>query len=126
MRRRALKNWNKIKVVLVVFKVFAGKVLIDSMKRQGTTDRVLPKYKMTMDEALVQYIFLPTSKYIIPWSTFTSILYIISFYNDILSLATGLYTLLVPWRKILQSTVSLVMFLDSILYFITAFRKESN
>jgi len=74
----------------------------------------------------VQYIFLPTSKYIIPWSTFTAILYIISFYNDCISMSLGLYTLLIPWRKTLQSIMSLVTIIDSILYFITAYRKESN
>ena len=74
----------------------------------------------------MQYIFLPTNKYIIPWSTITAILYIISFYNDCVTLSIGLYTLLIPWRKTMQSIMSLVMIFDSILYFITAYRQESN
>ena len=74
----------------------------------------------------MQYIFLPTNPYIIPWSTFTCVLYVVSFYNDCLTLATGLYTLLVPWRKTMQTVASFVMFMDSMIFFITAYRKESN
>ena len=34
MRRRAIKNWNKLKIILTVFKVFAGKVLENTIKRE--------------------------------------------------------------------------------------------
>ena len=85
-----------------------------------------PKYHSTLDETMVQYIFLPTSRYIIPWSTFVGILYVISFFNDCITMSIGLYTLLIPWRKTLQSFMSLITIIDSVLYFITAYRKESN
>ena len=109
----------------MVFKLFAGKVIINDLK-QLHTKYLDMTYTKTLDEHLVQYIFLPTNKYIIPWSTFTCVLYIVSFYNDCLTLATGLYTLLVPWRKTMQTIASFVMFIDSMIIFITAYRKESN
>ena len=126
-RRRALKNWNKLRIIFVVFKLFTGKVMINDLKSKRTSQyEIDTKYIKSLDEWFVQYIFLPTSPYLIPWSTFTCILYVASFYNDCLTLATGLYTLLIPWRKIMQTVASFVMFIDSMIFFITAYRKESN
>ena len=124
-RRRALRNWNKLRIILVVFKLFTGKILMNEMKIRRHDDDQL-RYKKSLDEYLVQYIFLPTNSYLIPWSSFTCVLYVVSFYNDCLTLATGLYTLLVPWRKTMQTVASFVMFIDSMIFFITAYRKESN
>ena len=31
-RKRAIKNWNKLKIILIVFKVFSGQVLANTIK----------------------------------------------------------------------------------------------
>ena len=98
-RKRAMLNWQKIKVVLAVIKLAGDKL----ERRQGSI--LLPEnpekqqYRLSLDEKMVKYIILPTSIYIVPWSVFTSLIYVVSYWNDSKDLAQGLVSLLIPWKK---------------------------
>ena len=81
---------------------------------------------MTLDEKLVKYIVLPTNMWFIPWSLFTSLIYVFSYWNDSFDLAFGLVPILLPWKKTLQTLCSLIMLIDIFTFFFVADRKDGR
>ena len=69
-------------------------------------------------------VILPTSKSKISWDIFICFVLLNSLFDDSFYNVMGLYPLVVPALKILQTFASFCMVVDILLTFITAYQKE--
>ena len=120
VRRKAIANWRRLKVVLVVLKICGNR-----MDHSQTIIRAeQKKQKFSFDEWMGKYIILPNDRSKKTWNIFISNIYLISFFLDTFDNCFLLYPLLNPISMRISTFFSFFMIVDIILTFMTAYKKE--
>ena len=115
-RRRAIANWRRLKVVLAILKICGNRM---EHERHRIEEKEV-KEKKTLDEWMVKYIKLPTSATKISWNIFICNIYVISFFADPFCLVFW-FPLWISWIKTTQTIFSILMVIDILYTFITAY-----
>ena len=82
------------------------------------------KDKKSLNERMSKYIYLPMSRTKISWDIFISLILFIAVFSDFFFTVMGLYPLTVPWIKTIQSIISVLLMMDILFTFLTAYKKE--
>ena len=122
-RRKAISNWKRLKIVIVILKMSGGRV--DESGQDDKEDKEEPRMQ-TCDEWFSKFVIMPFSRYIIGWNIFMTMVYLFSIIQDTLIMGFHLRLLLIPEMNMWQMVFSLVMIIDIILRFFVAIRQSQT
>ena len=118
-RRRAISNWKRLKIVIVILKMTGGRI----DESVVTKKKELPVVKQhTCDEWFSKYVISPFSKRLIAWNIFMTFLYLLAIIMDTLIIGFHLRVLKIPEINVWQSIFSFIMIIDIFLKFFVAQR----
>ena len=117
-RHRAISNWKRLKIVIVILKMCNGR--FDEAVMSLEKDEV-EKKTPTFDDWFTKFVISPFSTRLIIWNLFMTLVYLLSIFQDTLTLGFHLDPLLDPWVSISQSALSALMIIDIVVKFFVAF-----
>lgn len=79
-RSRAISNWKRLKIVIVILKMSGGRV--DESAKQEQTLAV--HKKPSCDDWFSKFVITPFSRYLIIWNIITTLVYLIAIFMDTL------------------------------------------
>lgn len=85
MRARAIANWKRLRIVMVLLKVCGGNVLTESVNTKHYEEQ--NKAPLTLGEAIAPYIINPMNRYKVLWDLSLGHVYLLSFLMDPYTLA---------------------------------------
>jgi len=122
-RRKAISNWKRLKIVIVILKMSGGRV--DDTGQDEKPGKEETKTQ-TCDEWFSKFIITPFSRYIILWNIIMTMVYLLAIITDTLIVGFHLKLLLIPEFNIWQMVFSAVMFIDIVLKFFIAIRHTQS
>lgn len=87
--KRAMANWQRIKILLAILKVCGGRM----EKAEEVIEAEASKSK-TIDDRMMQFIKSPDDSKVLAWDIFSTFFYLIGFIHDSFCIAFFLYPLL--------------------------------
>lgn len=89
-RRRAISNWKRLKIVIVILKMCNGRIEKDGMNmiKDGIEEN-----PPTFDDWFTKFVIFPTSKYLISWQLFMTLVYLLAILLDAFVIAFRLVPL---------------------------------
>lgn len=121
---RAIANWKKLQIVIVVLRLCHGRVDNNRKTKKKTYKELAPK--PSWDDWFVKFVIKPTSRYMIVWNAFMTLVYIASIFTDSLLIAFHLTPLLEPDISNWSTISSVLMLLDIIIKFFVAFKANQT
>ena len=125
-RKRAIKNWQRLKVVLAILKICGNRIESLETKIEVEKEKQNNNRPLTFDEQMRKYILTPTSRNFMYYASLMTLMYGISFFLEPYIVCFDLYPILSSKVKTIQSILSVLMVLDIVLHFFTAFPKEET
>ena len=123
VRRRAVANWKRLKIVLVLMKV-CGNNLQPRGEDQQADDDVVIKKPVTFRSWFAKYIIKPTNGYKILWDILLGVIYFLSYLIDPLAFAHMFVPLRFTSVNLIQRIFSVMLMIDLVLQFVTAVKFE--
>ena len=120
-RRKAISNWKRLKIVIVILKMSGGRV--DESGQDDKQEKEEPRTQ-TCDEWFSKFVIMPFSRYIIVWNIIMTVVYLIAIIMDTLIIGFHLRLLLNPEFNVWQMVFSAIMIIDIILRFFIAIRQS--
>ena len=94
-RRRAISNWKRLKIVIVILKMCNGR--IDEGATTPAIEQEKPEVKQqTFDDWFSSFVIKPNHNYILAWNLFATLVYLVSIFLDSLIIGFHLHPLKVP------------------------------
>ena len=76
-RRRAISNWKRLKIVIVILKMSNGRM---QEPEEGKGDNTFVEPPTTIDDTFARLIILPNSKYLILWTILMTLIYLLAIF----------------------------------------------
>ena len=121
-RNRAISNWKRLKIVIAILRLANGKMVPVTDKKQQDEE----KETISFDDKIVKYIFLPTGRVFLVWSTVANFIYLIQIFLDTAIIGYGFQPLKTPLITTTQSIMSGIMIVDVLRTFFTAIPKSDS
>lgn len=123
-RTRAMKNWQKLRILIVLFQI-CGKNSLDSTKKKEQYEEE-EKEKVTCTMYLAHKIIDPANKYKVMWDLSIGIVYLVSFVIDPVVFAFKFEPLQTDSLRIFSDLVTIVFIIDILLVPFTGVYKDET
>ena len=117
--QKAIQNWQRMKILIAILKTCGNR-----MEKVGGAAYKEEKRDKTLDEYMLKFIHSPDERYMRAWSVIASLFYLLGLFQDSLSIAFHLYSLLGAGQKMMATARTMIMFADVVITFFTAIPKE--
>lgn len=87
VRQRAIKNWHKLRILIVLIIICNGGEIDDAPTALGKKRITLPERAPTCKERFAPYIIRPSHKYKLAWDAVIGFLYLVSYFVDTYTVA---------------------------------------
>lgn len=125
-RRRAISNWKRLKIVIVVLRMCNGKMNEMEQEENEKEEKEEQETSFKFDLYMSRFIMLPNNKYVIFWNVFMGVIYLSSIVFDTTMFAFKFQPLAHKGHATWNSIFSALMLLDVIVNFFTAIPRASQ
>lgn len=126
VRKKAISNWKRLKIVIVILRMCNGKMNEDEKEKEEEEEKEDMEATFKFDLLMSKYIRLPNDRYILIWSVFMSIIYLASIFIDTVIIAFDFEPMTDMGMATAQSVLSLIMFFDICVTFFTSVPRQSE